>query len=96
MDEYELIEKVTDYLLAPDNNGYLKAAINDSNPYLARIAVRLCFENPLFDNQEIVDESLSHGDIIVRRIASNHLGEFTGDVLEKFIEKAPPHLERQK
>lgn len=83
-----LIEKITNFLLKPENNSYIKSAIKNDDPNIARIAIKLCIENPLIDKHELVSECLSHSDVIVRIIASNLLNNFTGEILESFLRKA--------
>ena len=84
----ELISKVINFLLKPENNICIKLAIKNSDPYIARLAVKLCIENSLIDKQELVSDSLSHSDVIVRDIAADLLSTFTGETLELFLQKA--------
>lgn len=83
-----LISNVTDYLLKPNNVKYIKNAIKNYDPYVARIAVKLLFENALVDKQELVSECLSHSDLVVRSMASNLLRDFSGEILDSFLKKS--------
>ncbi len=87
-DHEQLINNVTNFLLEQDNITYIKSAIKNDNPYIARIAVKLCIEHSLMTKQELVSETLSHHDIVIRSMASNLLRDFTGQVLESFLQKA--------
>lgn len=84
----ELIEKIISFLIEPNNNQFIKSAIKDENPYLARIAVSLCIEYSLLSEREIVLECLQHSDVIVRNKASHLLANFSGKELEGYLKIA--------
>ena len=86
-DHDNLISNVTNFLLQPDNVHHVILATKNDDPYIARIAVRLCIENSLINRQKLVSNCLSHGDVVVRNIATDLLREFSGETLEHFLQE---------
>ena len=84
----DLTNKVIDFLIQPENNQFLKQAISNENPFIARIALKLCIENELLSKYEIVTKALAHQDVLVRDISANLLRELKGNELELSLKKS--------
>jgi HEAT repeat protein len=87
-DHSELISKVTQFLVLPSNNSHVKSATESTDPFVARIAVKLCQEHALLNKQELMEKCLSHKDVVVRKIAAFQLREFNGAELVSYLEIA--------
>lgn len=82
------IADVLEYLLKDENAESIREVAFSLEPKVARIAVRLCFDHSLLDRDELVIKCLSHSDILVRNIASDHLREISGKTLNDLLKIA--------
>lgn len=87
-DHNQLIASVINWLLKPENVSHIKAAIKNEDPYIARIAVKLCIENDLLDQLSFISTCISHSDVIIRKIASRLLFDLPKESLELLLPKA--------
>ena len=87
-DHRELIAGVTQFLLLPENVDYVRLAITNHDPYIARTALRMCIDHDLIPKVHIVTRCLSHPDVVVRDMAATLFRDLSEDVLGPILRKA--------
>ena len=87
-DHRELIASVTQFLLLPENVDYVRLAITNHAPYIARTALRMCIDHDLIPKAHVVSQCLSHPDVIVRDMAATLFRDLSEDSLRPILRKA--------
>lgn len=84
-DHSELINRIIQLLLLPENADHIRQAVSSDDRKLARIALRLCIENELVEKPVLVAKYLAHPDVAIRRRISGLLRDFANEELEPML-----------
>lgn len=82
------VADILEYLLIEDNAESIRGVAFSTEPKVARIAVKLCFDRSLLRRDELVAKCLPHADVLVRSFAAGYLREFSGTTLDALLEIA--------
>jgi len=84
----EIIQRVIDFLVLPENKQVLQNAVLSEKPKVARAAVNLLLQHFSEDMEKTVLNCLQHPDVMVRSIAADQFRHFSQNNLPSVLEIA--------